>query len=280
MTVQAIEAASDYVCGWTSEVCCSKLAEALVSEDAPTVVLAQRSVNTAAEVLYALSGRRFGLCELTVRPCRPNCSNRFPDYQYAVGYGYGGSPWIPVLDGGQWTNVGCGRCRNSCSCTRVCEVLLPGPIDSVTEIKLNGTVVDPTEYRVDDHRTVVRLGTDCWPICQNMTAPDTEDNTWSITYLRGLPLPSGGEAAFADLACELYKGCTNDTDCKLPRRFLSNINREGVSFAFLDAMQFLEKGKTGLYMVDLWLSAVNPQAKSRPAGLYSPDMPAFRRPGS
>lgn len=273
MTVQAIEADSEFVCGWTSEVCCSKLAEALASVDPDVVVVAQRSVTTAAEVLYALSGRRFGACELTVRPCRPECRSGYPDA--------GGYPWTPVLEGGQWMNVSCRRCGDGCSCTRVCEVRLPGPIRAVSEVKVDGAILAPTDYRVDNSgQSLVRLGESCWPTCQNMTAADTEPGTWSVTYTRGLPLPEGGKAAFADLACELYKACADDdSSCKLPKRVVS-IAREGVSFALLDPMVFLKEGKTGLYLVDLWLSSVNPQAKTRPSGIYSPDMPAMRRPGS
>lgn len=272
MTTQAIEASTEYVCGWDSEVCCTKLAEALASEEAPTVVLAQRCVNTAAEVLYALSGRRFGACELTVRPCRLECragANRY------------GPVWTPVLEGGQWTNVGCNRCGTSCSCTRVCEVRLPGPIREVLEVKLDGTVLGEEEYRVDNSGTsLVRVGDGCWPICQDMNLPDTDPGTWSVTYTRGLPVPEGGKAAFAELACELYKGCAADDEkCRLPKRVVS-IVREGVNFALLDPMTFIEKGKTGLYLVDLWLNAVNPKARTQSAGIYSVDMPAVRRPGS
>lgn len=268
MTIQEIEAATPYVCGWSSDVCCSKLATALASGDVQQVAIAQRCVDTAAEVLYGLSGRRFGLCELTVRPCRTEC---------CAPCDMAGPRWTPVLVGGQWTNVACGRCGDTCSCTKVCEVLLPGPIASVTEVKLDGVIVPPAEYRVDNARTLVRIGEGCWPTCQDMNLEDTEPGTWSVTYLRGLPVPAGGQNAFAELACELFKACDDDDKCRLPKR-VTSISREGVSMV-LDPMTFMTEGKTGLYAVDLWLHTVNPQARTRSAGVYSVDAPRVRRPG-
>lgn len=268
MTVQGIEAASDYVCSWATDICCDPLATALASNDAATVRMAQRAVTAAAEILYALSGRQFGLCELTVRPCRTECCD--PCNQ-------SGPRWTPALIGGQWTNVSCGDCGDGCSCSKVCEVALPGPIDSIVEVKLDGVVLAADQYRVDNRRTLVRLTEgECWPTCQEMSLDSSQPGTWEVTYYRGLPLPEAGEASFAELACELYKACANDGTCKLPKR-VTSIQRDGVTMAFLDPMTFIEKGKTGLYLVDLWLTAVNPKARVRRAGIYSPDLPTTRR---
>jgi hypothetical protein len=254
-------AVTPYACGWETTACC----DALVTAEEP---VAQRAVDTAAEILYALSGRQFGLCELKVRPCRVEC--------YAA-IGQVGPRWVPALVGGQWTNVACGQCRNMCSCSRVCEVALPGPINSVSEVLLDGTPLDAAEYRVDNRRTLVRL-TDgaCWPTCQDMGKASTETGTWEVTYLRGNPLPSAGQNALGTFACEIVKACTGDASCALPKR-LTSITRQGISMAVLDPMPFIEKNKTGLYLVDAWLQAVNPHARPRAAAILSPDMPQTRR---
>lgn len=265
---------SPYTCGWTTDSCC----KALIDAD-PEVQ--QRCVNAAAEILYALSGRQFGQCELKVRPCNQRCAD---GYSNLLGWhngilGPSGFPWLPVLSGGVWTNIACGH--SSCSCTHVSEVWLPGPIASIVEIKQDGAVLDPARYRVDNRRTVVRLdnsdGTEArWPLCQDMDAPTTEANTWEITYLRGRPVPEAGRAALSELACELCKSCLGDTTCKLPSR-VTSIQRQGITMAMLDPMTFIDYGRTGLYSVDLWLKTVNPKARTRGAAVLSPDVETPRR---
>lgn len=264
MVTKPFTADSPYVCGWDTDSCCDALNNA--SED-----LAQRCINSAAEILYALSGRQYGLCEVTVRPCSKPCAE-------GISFPSGGPafPWVPVLSGGVWTNLSCG-CRTACSCTTVCEALLPGPVDSVSEVKLNGVVLTEEEdYRVDNRRSLVRLGGECWPKCQDMNKPDTEDNTWSVTYLKGLPLPEAGRSALSEFACELCLGCTGDNKCRLPSR-VTSIQRLGVTMALLDPMTFIDYGRTGLYSVDLWLKTVNPLARSRGAAVMSPDVEIVRR---
>lgn len=251
-----------YACGWTlDDGCCAKLAAAF--EDETTAVIAQRCVDQAAEILYALSGRQFGACEITVRPCRQDCS----DGRVSGLYGY---PWTPQLINGSWVNTRCGRCKTDCSCTEVCELFLPGFVASVSEVKIDGVVLDDTDYRVDNGRNLVAMG-DCWPKCQDMSLADTEVGTFSVTYVKGRPLPVAGQAALGALACELCKACVGDASCCLPAR-VTSITRQGYSIAMLDPMEFLKDGRTGVYAVDVWLAAVNPKGRSRYAGVFSPDV--------
>lgn len=252
---------SDYVCGWSTDSCCSTL-EAVDEE------IAQRAVNAAAEILNGLSGRQFGVCEHVVRPCRLQCGNSL-----SAQFGW---RWTPVQQGGQWINVSCGPCGgDSCGCTRVCEVLLPGPVESVTKVMLDGVDLDSDSYRLDNRRMLVRVDGDCWPTCQDMAKAPTEEGTWEVTYQRGRPLPEAGRFALGEFACELAKACINDNTCKLPGR-VTSVSRQGVSFAVLDPLAFLENGKTGIYAVDAWLRTVNPKARTRGAMVYSPDFPTGR----
>lgn len=272
--VNFFTANSPYVCGWTTDSCCTALINA--GDD-----VAKRCVTAAAEILYALSGRQFGLCETVVRPCYKRCAESYGLTTWNNGIlGSSGFPWLPVLSGGLWTNISCG-CQTSCSCTEVSEVWLPGPIDSIVQVLQNGTVLDPSLYRVDNRRTVVRLdgsdGTEAlWPLCQDMDAAATENNTWEITYLRGRPVPEAGRAALGELACELCKACLGDSTCKLPSR-VTSISRQGVTIAMLDPMTFIDYGRTGLYSVDLWLKTMNPKGRSRGAAVLSPDIEVPRK---
>lgn len=405
---------SSSVCGWTANSCCDALNNA-------EETIAQKCIDSAAEILWALSGRQFGCCELTVRPCRTDdcdpCGNG------------NGTPWVPVKEGGEWINVRCNTCKGGCSCSEICDLYLPGPVCEITEVMIDGRVLPPTAYRVDngnkltalirpiplvgdfvfatafldpsarftvsENPDVVAVGIDygggvygplidgpsagimqltwrgldcvtitydgpdgaaiatarpapvsnvagdawlwpapgfnfvigeevaaepnddnssvlgtllagtavtsnpnppplarnitwtdgtsmrfcpseterfCWPKCQDMVLPATEVGTFQVKYKRGAPLPLSGQAALAEFACELCKACTGDKSCCLPGR-VTQVSRQGISFAVLDPLAFIEAGLTGLYLVDAWLRAVNPKAAPRRAFVYSPDMP-------
>jgi hypothetical protein len=232
----------------------------------------QFALDVATELVWRLSGRRYGLCEITVRPCRQPCAQSAAAPAWPVG-GYPGGGFLPTLRDGQWINMVCGQCGDDCHCGTLCEVVLPGPVDSITSVKLDGVVLDPAQYVVFDHRTLARTGGECWPTCQDLTLPDDEPGTWSVTYRQGIPVPPGGQAAAAVLACELGKACAGASGCRLPKR-VQTVTREGVTLGFLDPMTFLQDGLTGLYEVDLWLRSVNPRGLAEGARVYSPD----RRP--
>lgn len=266
MTIRT--ASSPYACPLEVELtCCTPLEDSFNSDDPSRVALAQRCLDSAWEILRALSGRQFGLCETTVRPCRLECCDPCDMV---------GPRWTPVLVGGEWTNVSCSSCRDACSCTEVCELHLPGPVDSIVQILWDGVVVPPATYRVDNRDSLVRVSGDCWPTCQDMVLPATEPGTFEITYMRGRPVPQAGIAALAELACELCKSCIGDKSCCLPAR-TKNVSRQGVSYDILDPMDFLKEGKTGVYMVDLWLHSVNPSGRPRRGAILSPDSLPVRR---
>lgn len=63
-----------------------------------------------------------------------------------------------ILDGTWFNGDACGQsCIKDCSCTEICEVTLPGPVDSIVSVKLDGVTLGPDEYRVDNYRKLVRL---------------------------------------------------------------------------------------------------------------------------
>jgi hypothetical protein len=52
--------------------------------------------------------------------------------------------------------------------------------------------------------------------------------------------------------------------CALPER-ISSVARQGVSYTVMDPQEFISNGKVGIYEIDLFLAAVNPnKAKKRP----------------
>jgi hypothetical protein len=95
-------------------------------------------------------------------------------------------------------------------------------------------------------------------------------NTWHVTYDFGTPPPPGGRMAAAIFACQIALNRCGGDGCILPQR-LREITREGVSMAFADPLEFLQRGETGIYEVDLWLNSVNPRKIQRRASVYRAD---------
>src|SRR5581483_12410773 len=98
----------------------------------------------------------------------------------------------------------------------------------IVQVKIDGVVVDPSTYAVSNNRTLIRttstdgsLTNQGWPCCQDQTLPDTEVNTWSVTYTYGMPPPQLGVMAVAELACQfmmVLSPSINSAGCQLPAR--------------------------------------------------------------
>lgn len=226
----------------------------------------------ATAYLWEWTHRAYGLCELEVRPCRQDCDGTTYLGVSGVPSTRGpNAPFHPVLVNGDWLNVSCGRCRGRCSCRGLNDVRLPGPIDSVLKIVVDGEELSDAVYRVDNRTRVVRTDGGRWPVCQDLGKPTSEPGTWAITYLRGTPVPKGGQLAAAVLACEMARALEGG-DCELPER-VTSVVREGVSMTILDTFEGLEAGRTGLWLVDSWVASVT--KTRRRARVLSPDtMPA------
>ncbi|MGV2384967.1 MAG UNVERIFIED_CONTAM: hypothetical protein LOD86_06825, partial [Thermobifida fusca] len=209
------------------------------------------AVASATETLWALSGRRFGLCEVTLRPCRRDCyDGRF--------YDDFGPPWTgarsypqPALIGGQWFNLTCGSCSD-CACGTVSEALLPAPVHSIVEVKVDGTPLVTGAYRVDNNRLLVRTDGGRWPRCNDLTRADSEAGTWSVTARFGEVPPEGAALAMGELACEIAKAADGQ-DCRLPAG-VQQLVRQGVTISYPDVGELFAKGRTGLYLVDMFVA--------------------------
>lgn len=219
----------------------------------------------AVEFLWNLTGRSFGLCPVELRPCKTSCTEGQSTF--------GGLPqrgtvagFTPTLIGGKWYNVSCMMCGDACGCDSTPAFVLPGPVDSIERITIDGQVLDPSAYRVDSRKFLVRLDGGAWPTCQTMSRDITEPGTWQVDYTRGVPVPVGGQVAAAVLACEFSKVGTKE--CRLPRR-VQSISRQGVTMAFLDSFEDLDKGHTGIWEIDSWVTSV--MKRPVPSVVLSPD---------
>src|SRR5690606_31540367 len=85
-----------------------------------------------------------------------------------------------------------------------------------------------------------------------------------VTYTYGVGVPVSGQRAARSLARELVKGWSGSEECMLPDR-VTNVSRQGISFTVMDPQDFLDDGRTGVYEVDLFLRASNPDKARKPA---------------
>jgi len=236
------------------------------------------AVSMATEVLWSLTGQRFGLCEVTLRPCRRDCyDGRFFD-DFGPPWEGGRSYPQPALIGGQWFNLACGTCHGGCSCSTVSEVLLPAPVHSIIEVLIDGTPLATGAYRVDNNRLLVRTDGDDWPRCNDLSKADTEAGTWSVTAMYGEQLPDGAALAMGQLACEIAKAAAGG-DCKLPAG-LTQLARQGVTISYPDVGELFRQGRTGLYLVDMFVATWNPNRLRQRSRVYSVDRPSVRRAGT
>lgn len=199
-----------------------------------------RATEYATYVLWAATGRQFGLCTTTVQP-----TNNFR-----------GTISMPIYD----TNLS--EVLVSCG-PRDCRVYLPGHVDSITQVTIGGVVVAPADYEVHDYSWLVRTDGTCWP---------TAD--FEVTYVYGTPAPATLLDAAGTLACEYAKACVGTT-CRLPGR-AAQIARQGVSVNMVSLERLLEAGFTGLAEVDQVIQAINPGHLPYPLRVFTPDIPRPR----
>lgn len=228
------------------------------------------AVQQATEILWARTGMVFDQCTFTVRPCRQDCwgSSDWP---------YGGYWWQmntlypqPALINGTWYNLTCGSCPGDCSCTTVSQITLPGPITSINRVKVDGQTLDPSAYRLDDWRKLIRIDGNLWPMCNNLNVSDNNLNTWSVNLTYGNPVPTSGQLAVGELAYQLILACLGDDCCQLPYQ-VQTLARQGVSIKYPDVSKLFAENRIGLRFCDLFIDAVNPYGMRQPSQVYKID---------
>lgn len=213
--------------------------------DALDPAVQRRATALATTSLRRLSGYRVGGCPIVVRPCVQSC---VASLSTARG-------WGPAqLADGTWVNS-CG-CKTDCSCTALCEVVLAAPVGPVSWVKVDGTEIPATGYRVDGNRLVWLGPGDCpWPACQDMAADDDQPNTFAVSYLNAHAPDAMAAWAAGTLAMEFAKACTGGK-CRLPAT-VTSIARQGVQFDI--AAGTFPDGTTGIREVDAWIGLWRPE---------------------
>lgn len=256
-------------CAWDlSSVCCPDW------DDYTSQVRAQ-ATDYATLVLWSATGRQFGQCEITVRPCGRWCAEAG-----SAGWWWDYGTWIPYIYNGLWYNCACGFGDGCRTCRPHCQVYLPGPVTGISQVLLDGSVVDPATYRVDDQVWLVRTGDDsngqpnCWPYKQDYNKPVSANHTMQVTMTRGTAPPAALLNAAGVLACEYAKACVG-AQCRLPGR-VTSVTRQGVSVNMTDVDMLLRHQLTGIKEVDDVIIALNPGGLKGRTRFYSPESPVNR----
>jgi hypothetical protein len=233
----------------------------IACSDLPTGTLSD-CIDIASAWLWRLTGRIFGVCQITVYPlggqiCCPPTSGWIT---------LGSCYWFDRTTNCWWDVYG-RRGRGE----GVPEIKLGFEnVQSIVKVCIDGAPLDPSSYRVDDYRWLVRTDGQTWPAApQNslLTSPPG----FSVTLTHGIPIPPDGVTAAATLACELARSCQGDKDCRLPKR-ITQVTRQGVSMIMLDPTSQLAQGRFGVTEIDSFLQSVNPKGIDRRASVTSPDM--------
>ncbi len=240
------------LCEWPIDTSCLPTATTPQEQDA-----LDAAASLAIDVLWALSGRQYGVCPALARPCPLPSLNS----------GRLSAPFSPgglslVRNGGEWANESCG-CAGRCRLSGPRMVHLPGPVQSIIEVTIAGTVLSPSEYELE--RNILYRNGAPWPY-QDLSRPLDEEGTWSVTYMRGVPVPKGVARLTGLLVNEFYMACTGGK-CRLPRT-VTEVSRQGVTHRMYDPNDIYSAGKTGIPEIDLWLSAVNPHAVMSAPSVY------------
>ena len=220
---------------------------------------------TASYMLWALSGRKFtGITTVTERyVCASNIRLLGASAQTFTPALLEGTIFnIPVGDidrfGTEFSSeANSARSRLRLRGRRVVEV------HNVRTLK--GDLVDPMNYRLVEHSTLeATYGKNFFPC------------NVEVTYTYGAPPPAAGRLAARTLALELVKLYENSDDCALPNR-VTSVARQGVTYTVLDNQDFIDELRSGIYAVDLFLRATNPDRARARARVFSPDVPRARR---
>jgi hypothetical protein len=195
---------------------------------------AEYLLDVATWVLWSLDGRRYpGICTVVDRSICRRC------------YVCGGACVCGVRDtidlsGGRW------------------------PIRGVWDVVVDGVELAASAYKLRGRRWLDRVDGEFWPASGDLTDPDA----FRLSFAYGRTPPVGLRHAAAVFAAEMGKKCVG-AKCAIPER-VTSITREQVTYTILDSQRFLDEGRTGIYAVDLALSAARTARRDVAPGGYSP----------
>ncbi len=212
--------------------------------DTPTSVDAYDAIEAASFVLFMLSGQRYTGLQSTTEQYFCETSGAPNNCSYIEARRFW---WNHTQDIAAYQVFPRGYMMNGSRFR-----LAHRPVVRVTEVIAGGRVIPPSDYSVLNGELLERTGS--WGVCDSPI----------ITYEFGVRPPALGRMAARRLANELVLAADGDSKCRLPTG-VTSVSREGINMEIFDPQDFMDKGRTGLYEVDLFIATVNPaKAKKRP----------------
>lgn len=205
----------------------------------------------ARRALHILTAGRLGGETITVKP--------FRDCMWQKGY-YWGSRFFWGYPSAYHLKRGVSLARNL--------IELEGPVGDIVSVVNDGVVLDPTTYRVEDGRYLVRADERDW------SGPTRDD--LEITYFRGYKVDVAGQVVTGVLAEEFLKAVTGGRKCRLPNN-LTMVTRSGASYTM--STELFPNNATGITEVDTYVYSINPNMLKVAPAVYSPDLHKNRRIG-
>jgi hypothetical protein len=221
-------------------------------------------VMAASEILWAATGRQFGACEATVRPCTRGCAPAASAWS-RVNW-QSGWPWGPS---GAALEAICGGCRTDCACTAAAELILPYPVQVIAGVTIDGVVLPSSSYALYGADILVRTDGGQWPLCQDWGAV-TGPGVFTVTARWGHPVPYLGQLAMGEVVPEVLRACKGDGDCALPSGVVRSLNRQGVSKEFWTSADAAQARRLGLPVADRFIDAYNPHGLVMSARIWDP----------
>lgn len=185
----------------------------------------EQACTAASEVLYELGGRRWpGLCWDSIVPS--TC--------------YGGAMFVLLPDGSgglrsySGVTVGLGGVTvwphpHGCWGADVVD-LGTAQVTAIDAVRVDGTALATTAYRLIDRRWLARIDGSTWPCCSDPT--DTTPSL-EIDLTFGESPPAAAAMFAVALARDLARGLSSSDDCAIDPRVISLV-REGVSLSLQD----------------------------------------------
>lgn len=225
----------------------------LAELDNPSDPYAEYAAYAASYLLWGLTGRKYhGVSTITERYV---C----PEYDIPANCSWVGHRTFRTADG-VFGYVPDGGINHQSLHTRI--RLRQQPVRKIVSLTVNGEAIPSANFYLRNGSDLVMDNGSC-----NFTLCDAPE----VTYIYGVAPPSLGKLAAIDLAEEFIKNY-NGEPCSLPSN-VTSIQRQNISIEMFDPQDFLDKGRIGLYSVDLFIAWANPSKAKKPAKVFSPDKP-------
>lgn len=224
----------------------------LTAEDPELVAQAEA---LAAATMRMLTLYRVGGNPIVVMPTGRTCTSPIMRREM-----FSPTVWFPSAAALKACN-----CVFGCGCAAMAGVYLTAPVGDIISVSLNGELLDPAAYRVEDGERLIRTDGAAWPVCAG--------KDFTVTYLNGHPIDAMGAYAGGVMAAEWLSALKSDKKCRLSSR-VTSVNRQGIAMELTPGM--FPDGVTGIEEVDLYIRIWNPHGWKVAPKVYTVDKPRQR----